>query len=842
MDELLRDFLNEAGEQIEAVTAQLVRFERDPGDSRAIANIYRLVHSIKGTCGFLDLPRLEAVAHAAETLIGRLRDGAPPTPDAVSLVLKAVDRIKQIVSGVGEGGAEPPGDDSKLIAELISLASGVKLRQPEPDVWEGPEAGPGLGAPQIAGASQASAPERRTETVRVSVATLEKMMSLVSELVLARNLLIERARGRGEETLEHPLQRLSSVTTELQHGVMKARMQPIGRLFASLPRIVRDMAADLGKKIDVVTTGGDTELDRQLVAVVRDPLTHMIRNAVAHGVETPQARLAAGKPEIGLISVRAYQDAGSIVIEVADDGKGLDAAAIRAKAVARGLAREAEIACLTDAEAARFIFAPGFSTAAEVTALSGRGVGMDVVRENIEAVGGAVSVVSRAGQGAAFILKIPLTLAIAPALIVCAGGERFALPQDAIVEAHEIGQDGARLDWAQGAPVLTCPRGMLPARDLRDILRLGAEEREREAATHGVVLRVGATSFAVLVDEILEVVDIVVKPLPAKFARAGMFSGVTVMGDGAALLILDATGLARALGIAKSDGFQALEPPAPAAEPRRAPIVLFRAGGPRLRAVSAALVARIDRLGPQDARPAAGGAVARIGGRLTPLVEASALGDARGEAFASSASLAPRPVLVFGEGEAVLGLVVDEIVDVVDAPLDLQAVGAGEGGLGAASVDGDVVDVLDVASLMNAAALKSAQRLGPAVLVVDDSPFIREMLAGVLRAEGREPILAADPDAAAAALADPSGVGAILIDADLAGEDGFAFARLLLDALDERAPPIVGLAPSPTAETRRRAEAAGLRGVVGKFDRRGLAALLRDLADDPVGGAREAAA
>lgn len=823
MDELLKDFLVETGEHIEAVTAQLVRFERDPGDTRIIANIYRLVHSIKGTCGFLDLPRLEAVAHAAETLIGRLRDGAPPTPDAVNLVLRAVDRVKQIVGGIEKSGSEPSGDDSQLIAELVSRASGVKLRQPDNEVWEASEGGerPETPAP-AAPAPQALLPERRTETVRVSVGTLERLMALVSELVLARNQLVDQGRRIAGDELEQPLQRLSSVTTDLQHGVMKARMQPIGRLFSSLPRVVRDLAAELGKKIDVVTAGADTELDRQLIAVVRDPLTHLIRNAVSHGLETPDLRRAAGKPETGLLSVRAYQDAGAIVIEVSDDGRGVDVPSIRAKAAAKGLAREAEIACMSDAEVSRFIFAPGFSTAETVTAISGRGVGLDVVRENIEAIGGSVALASTSGKGASFILKIPLTLAIAPALIVASGGERFALPRDGVLEAHELDENGARLEITQGAPVVVCGRGVLPARDLRDILRIGPPEAERALATHAVLLRIGGATFAVLVDDILEVVEIVVKPLPPKIARIGMYSGVTIMGDGSALLILDASGLAQSIGVEKADAFSVEAPDADGLAPP-APVVVFRTLDGRVMATPASMVARLDKLTAADLRFVDEGAVARVAGRLTPILDAQAIDWPK----ATPGRPTPfKPLVVFGEGAQIVGLVVEEIVDVLETTLDIEAPSDRPGALGAATVKGRIVEVCDVGWFMDRgrgeAAAPSAE--AAAVLLVDDSPFFRDLLAAALRAAGHRVVVAADADAAAAALSDPEAISVIALDADLAGEDGYVFARVLRDALESRAPPIVGLDAHATPSAKRRAQAAGMAAVVGKFDRAGLIA------------------
>ena len=831
MDELLKDFLVETGEQIEAVTDQLVRFERDPGDSRIIANIFRLVHSIKGTCGFLDLPRLEAVAHAAEALIGRLRDGAPPTPDAVTLVLRAVDRIKAIVAGIEETAAEPPGDDSALIAELVSRASGVRLRQPDNEAWDARVGD--IGA-EPAPTPWAALPERRTETVRVSVGTLERLMALVSELVLSRNQLVEQARNVGAEALDQPLQRLSAVTTDLQHGVMKARMQPIGRLFASLPRIVRDLAAELGKKIEVTTSGGDTELDRQLIAVVRDPLTHMIRNACGHGIETPEQRRAAGKPETGQISVTATHDSGCIVVEVSDDGRGVDAPAIRARAVAKGLAREAEVACLSDAEVSRFIFVPGLSTSRTVTSLQGRGVGMDVVRENVEAIGGSVSVTSAPGAGASFQLKIPITLAIAPALVVAAGGERFALPQDAVVEVHELGFGEARIESMQGGRVFVCGRGVLAVGDLAAMLRL-READAPMAATHVVVMRVGSQLFGVTVDEIVEVLEIVVKPLPPRLARLGLFSGNTILGDGTVMLILDGAGLAGLIGIERQESLRIAAPPAP--EPATpAPVVLFRIGAGTTQALPATLVQRIDSLRQSDLERVDGGHAARIGGRLAPVLIAP------GQDWPAAAPGLPapfKPLLLIGEGEACVGLVVDEIVDIVEERLDVAIGGREAGVVGTAALAGGVVEVPDVAFLIARARPAAATAPGgrPRVALCEASPFFRDLLRPALAGAGFEPVCVAGVEEAIAAV--EAGAVALLVDLE-GGEDAAAAALRLRGGGRGAQAPIIGLVPQANSAARRRAAAAGLDAAVGKFDRAGLVETLLGLV--AVGAVTEAAA
>ena len=397
MDELLNDFLVETTEHIEAAGEQLVLFERDPSNGGAIGRIFRLFHTIKGTCGFLGLSRLEHLTHVTESLIGRLRDGAPAAPETVSLILTAVDRVKFILAWLANTAKEPEGDDSALIEALqANLSSSASPPAPEPVSGEPPArvAVPASFAETAAGTSVEIAaapsipaqpgPTSRAETIRVAVGALERIMILVSELVLTRNQLLEITRHQEDAMVKAPLQRLSSLTTDLQDAVMRARMQPVGRLFASLPRLVRELAVDLKKKLYLVTEGADTEFDRQLVELIRDPLTHLLRNCADHGIEPPDKRLALGKPEEGTIKVTATHEAGYITIDVSDDGRGLDLERIRYKALARGLVSATEAKNLSDDEIGRFIFAPGFSTSPSVTSISGRGIGMDIVRDNIE--------------------------------------------------------------------------------------------------------------------------------------------------------------------------------------------------------------------------------------------------------------------------------------------------------------------------------------------------------------------------------------------------------------------------------------------------------------------------
>jgi two-component system, chemotaxis family, sensor kinase CheA len=411
VDELLAEFLAETTESLAELEVAVLGLERRRDDQQALARIFRLLHTIKGTCGFLALARLERVAHAVESLLARVRAGRlAVTPDIINLVLASLDRVKAILGGLSQDGFEPAGDDDALIAALAHAA--------EDEVAEGQTQGmPGSGGAANAGAASACTgePGSAPQTIRVAVDLLEDLMTLVGELVLVRNQLLQLARGQDGTEFAAPVRLLSHLTTELQEGVMKTRMQPIGNAWNKLPRLVRDLAGELNKEIELTLHGADTELDRQLLELIKDPLTHMVRNSADHGLESPAERRAAGKPETGRISLNAFHEGSHIIIEVSDDGIGLSAERIRAKAMALGLVSEARLAAMTEAQIQSFIFRPGFSTATTVTAVSGRGVGLDVVKTNIERIGGTVEVRSAAGSGTIFTIKIPLTLALVPA-------------------------------------------------------------------------------------------------------------------------------------------------------------------------------------------------------------------------------------------------------------------------------------------------------------------------------------------------------------------------------------------------------------------------------------------
>lgn len=863
MDDLLADFLTETHEGLTALDSALVRLERTPDDQPTLSEVFRLVHTIKGTCGFLGLPRLEAVAHAAENVLGRYRDGTlPVTPAGITVILSALDRIKAIVAGLEGTGAEPAGDDGPLIAALDAASEGriapalTPAPAPVPAAEALPEPVPPPAAPEPAAEGSAGLPATiaatdvapegaggiaAPQTIRVSVDVLEDLMMLVSELVLTRNQLLQLARSNQSDAFTVPLQRLSHITSDLQEGVMKTRMQPIGNAWAKLPRLVRDLAHELGKKIELDMRGAQTELDRQVLELIRDPLTHMVRNSGDHGLETPEERRAAGKPETGRITLNAYHEGGHIIIEIGDDGRGLPVGKIRAKALANGLATEAELAQMHEREILRFIFAPGFSTAQQVTSVSGRGVGMDVVKTNIEKIGGTVELVSREGRGTTFTIKIPLTLAIVSALIVEAGGERFALPQIGVVELVRVAagsaQDGApRIERIKDTPVLRLRDRLLPLVSLAGLLRLapaGAATQDGFVA----VMQVGGQAFGIILDRVFDTEEIVVKPVAPILRHVTMFSGNTILGDGSVIMILDPNGIARATGVGSD---------APAEQGRRAvasaalrsdqssSLLLFRAGEGAPKAVPLGLVARLEDIAADRIEMSGTTPVVQYRGRLMPLVAMSP-GWVRPQGTARQA------VLVFTEHDRAMGLMVDEILDVIEERLDIQP-GSGEPGyIGSAVVAGRVTQVIDTAHWLARAgedwfraARPTAGGGRPRLLLVEDSAFFRHLVVPALAAEGYEVAAVDTPVAALRLREDGMEFDAVVSDIEMPDMDGLAFARALRAGGAWAEVPLIALSSRAEPADIARGREAGFTDYVAKYDREALVQSLRDCLGAPL--------
>ncbi len=820
MDELLNDFLAETSEHLEAASSQLVQFEIEPSNSAIVASIFRLVHTIKGTCGFLGLSRLEALTHAAEAVVSHLRDGNKATPEMVTLILAAVDRVKLILAELEANAVEPHGDDRDLIADLEGHLPSSEPGEAEifrPSI-------PALPTPTpVEPINEKGERQKRTETIRVDVTSLERIMVLVSELVLTRNQLVELNRKHEDEAVKAPMQRLSALTSDLQDSVMRARMQPLSRLFARLPRLIRELGTETKKKLTLAMDGGETELDRQLIEVVRDPLTHILRNAADHGIETPADRLAAGKPEAGTIRIAASHEAGYISISIADDGRGLALERIKEKALARGLASAAELEAMAPETVYRFIFLPEFSTAAAVTSISGRGIGLDVVRENIETIGGSITVTSTQGKGTSFNLKIPLTLAIAPALIIEAGSHRFALPQQSVIEAIGFGEGSAhKVERVQGGMVLRLRDKVLPLVDLRDVFKLEHGPLDIAAAKLAVIMRFGAHLFGIIVDSVADVQEIVVKPLGASLAHLYMFSGHTILGNGSVVLILDPVGLARTVGLIQILDLGVQHIPERFVPPReKTRLILFRSGNGALKVVPLSLISRIESVTGDAIVISDDRLVMQHRGFLMPLLH---FDDAR-----SHETIAGRPVLVLGIGGESVGLIVDEIIDIVEDFLDIEIASASAGTIGSARINGLVVEIIDISHFVKLARPDAFARgivNRFSVLLIDDRLFFRDMLAPILAAAGYRVTTATSGQDALFLLSKGAVFHAVVTDTDMPEMDGYRLAHEIKSNPRNAGIPIIALAANAAPIISQAAAASGMVGVVAKFDRAGLLAML----------------
>ncbi|MBL6079295.1 chemotaxis protein CheW [Belnapia sp. T18] len=856
MDDLLADFLTETNEGLGALDAALVRLERAPEDMATLSEVFRIVHTIKGTCGFLGLTRMEGVAHAAENVLGRYRDGAlRVTQSGISAILGAIDCIRGIVAALEGTGAEPAGNDSALIASLDAIASGEAAPAPAPAapvaVTPAPVAPPAPMAPPVAVAPPPATPAASAEpepggvnappqTIRVTVDVLEGLMMLVSELVLTRNQLLQLSRNGTDSAFAVPLQRLSHITSDLQEGVMKTRMQPIGNAWAKLPRLVRDLGVELGKKIELEMRGAETELDRQVLELIKDPLTHMVRNSADHGLETPEQRIAAGKPEAGRIMLNASHEGGHIIIEIADDGRGLNAERIRQKVLAQGLATEAELATMPEREIQRFIFRAGFSTAAAVTAVSGRGVGMDVVKTNMERIGGTIEVRSKEGRGTAFVVKIPLTLAIVSALIVEAGGERFAIPQIGVVELVRVGGEGApQLERIKDSAVLRLRDRLLPLVNLSGLLHLESPATEESAFV--VVTQVGPHVFGIIVDRVFDTEEIVVKPVAPILRHVTMFSGNTILGDGSVIMILDPNGIARATGVGAESGEGEAErdgkrQAAAQRSDQRTALLLFRAGDATPKAVPLGLIARLEDVERERIENAGGRPLVQYRGKLMPLVPLSGHWD-------QSTAPERQPVLVFSDGDRTMGLMVDEILDVVEEHMAIDGAGERPGFLGTTVIGGKVTEMLDTAWWLRQAGedwfghdAEHQAGGGRRILLVEDSAFFRNLVIPAIGAAGYDVTAVANAEEALRLREAGLGFDAIISDIAMPGMDGIALARALREGGAWRDLPLIALTGRAEPADIERGRAAGFTDYVAKFDRAALLESLRQCLSAPVVG------
>lgn len=888
MDDLISEFITETTDSLSMLDQELVKLEQNPDDTGILSNIFRIVHTIKGTCGFLGLPRLESVAHASENVLGKIRDKElEATPQAITLVLESLDCIKELIDYLSSNGQEPEGDDSNLKGRLNHFAEtgqiqGAGAASPASQAKEEPmdmasffkgdddlnalieaqqkKAASGeeavaeapkpkmeviKPAPQpkaetkaephaeTKAAPQASSESTANQSIRVNLDVLENLMQMVSELVLTRNQLMQIVRTKEDRDFLVPLQHLSHITSELQDGVMKTRMQPIGNAWSKFPRLIRDLSLELNKKIELKMIGAETELDRQLLEMIKDPLTHMVRNSCDHGLEGPADRKKAGKDETGTVTLSAYHEGGHIIIKIMDDGRGLNIPKIKEKILANKLATETDLEHLSDQQIMQYIFRAGFSTAEKVTSVSGRGVGMDVVRTNIEKIGGTVELNSTYGKGSEFNIKIPLTLAIVSVLIVESCGERFAIPQINVTELVRVGKESEHLvETINKSPVIRLREKLLPLVELGSVLGIQQKEADwnvREAFV--AVCRVGGTDFGVIVDRVFDTEEIVVKPVADLIKSISLYSGNTILGDGSVIMILDPNGLARTVGdveISKDD--QARAALIDKGE-KLVGFLLFSIGKGAPKAVPLELVSRLEEIDVSHIEIAGDEPVVQYRGELMRLISLPGSDPLPTEGMAQ--------IVVFTYDKRTIGLVVSQILDIVHAPFNVKLQSKEKGFLGSMVIHEKTTDVVDVAQLLSSVIsemvsdttgevgatlpINSEKASEFNILLVEDSPFFRNLTVPFLAAAGYKITAAESGQEALKAIgADPQHFDLIVTDIEMPGMNGFEFTTACRALPGLVGTPIIAYTASLSDEVMKRGKSVGMNDCILKTDRPGL--------------------
>lgn len=846
MDDLLAEFLTETNEGLAGLDRQLLELEKDPQNEEIIRTIFRVIHTIKGTCGFLGLSRLENVAHSTENVLGKLRDKQLTVTLTVSGTLfAAVDRLKAIVAAIEIGEEERNPDEDVAIIQALnaclkdeanvieqvsapveiggdssssadvavneSSLSDIKDAHEEEKSVESVEIGTldaafGLFEDPISDdvikKDKSTVDNSKTQDVvknanegksatpisqqfiRVHLDVLDNLITLISELVLTRNQLLQLMQTSVDTSFHVPLSRLSYITTELQEEVMKTRMQTIESAWAKFPRIIHDLAKELGKKIDLLQIGGDTELDRQVLELIKDPLTHMIRNSADHGLETPEVRAKAGKPETGTITLKAFHEGGQIVIEIIDDGAGIDPVRLRKKLIEKGLTTPDEVSTLSDWQVINYIFKAGFSTATDITHVSGRGVGMDVVKANIEKLSGTIDLQSTVGRGTHFTIKIPLTLTIISALIFESQNQRFAIPQLSVTELVRVSPRSAyQIEYVNKTPILRLRKGLLPLIFLENLLGIKAtplDLSQRELCV--IVVHFGTMGFGIVVDRVFDTQEIVVKPLSRIFSQIRFFSGSTILGDGGIVLILDQNSIANQLKeISGSDAKHAiLSQFRPASD--KTLLLVFRVQG-KIYAVPLALVTRISEISKKQIEYVNKTWLIHYQEHLLPVAKFD------GNWTTDELKEHPddtMPLLIFTDRGNAMGLAIEEIINIIECDLEIEIENKTEGSLGTTLINGQTTSVVDCEYYLqkafpawfehrNIEYQEGVRKMK--ILFVDDSQFFRNLFMPLLTLAGFEVVTATNGVQALQHVRHRDDFDIIISDIEMPEMSGFELAK-----------------------------------------------------------------
>jgi two-component system chemotaxis sensor kinase CheA len=770
MEEVIKEFLVESFENLDKLDQDLVTLESQPGNKDVLNRIFRIIHTIKGTSGFFGFSKLESIAHSGENLLDGLRsDKIVPSAEITTALLKTVDAVRDILTSVHNTKAEGDVNYDDLVKTLKGLASGAGKSAPVKPAVDVPVVSPVEAPPTITTVAviepavvappvlehvadspqvesnieektsltaknlEAQVPEKNlakapiapepeakhasvTETsLRVDVHLIDDLMNLVSELVLARNQILQFSKTLNDSGLSSTTQRLNVITSELQESVMRTRMQPIENVWNKFPRVIRDVAQACKKEARIEMEGKDTELDKTIIEAIKDPLTHIIRNSVDHGLELPEVRKAKGKDPVGTVKLKAFHEGGYVIIEIIDDGAGLNIERIKTKAQEKGLISADYAKRMSDREAAKLIFAPGFSTAEQITNISGRGVGMDVVRSNIERIGGVVDVLTVANLGTTIRIKIPLTLAIVPALLVNSAGQRFAIPQVSLVELVRLPIEhiDREVEKIGEAHFIRLRGRLMPLVYLCQALKMRNGECWQASlgnrqSLNIIFVQVEGRQFGLVVDSVSDTEEIVVKPLSRQLKEIPVYAGAAIMGDGKIALILDVAGLSKHTGVFSNsdqelakdstDSEQSLK-----VKPKRRMLIVNAGSGTRV-AIPVERLNRLEEFEAERFESAAGQRCIQYREGILPLIH---VGEFLGRG--NSPERGTVKAVILDNQVMQIGLVVESVVDIVEESFSLTKVSVGSGIVGSAIVAGHITDFLDLGSLFSSVKLGSVE-------------------------------------------------------------------------------------------------------------------------------------
>jgi len=737
-DEILVEFIEEAKEILDQLDLDFVMLEAEPDNNKLIGNIFRGLHTLKGSSGFFALKRLEKLTHAGETLLGKVRDGTIAiNTSMVSVLLSCLDELRKLISGIETNQVEPPGDDSHLIEQLLNLSNGVSIplnsekpfvsevlppseknnlnpdihahevqnSPPQDEVVPESELNTNLEEPVKsdventieAFANESSAP------VKVNLELLDKLMNLVSEMVLARNRLLPFTNEFDDHQFSNAVRNIDLLTQELQERMMMTRMQPISQIWSKFPRLIRDVSNECQKKVNLIQIGSDTELDRTLIDAIRDPLVHIIRNCIDHGIEAPINRLSLGKPEIGQVLLKASHENGMVVIEISDDGGGINFELVSQTAVAKKLITSERALTISEMQLLEYIFLPGFSTKSVVTNLSGRGVGMDVVKNNISKIGGSVEINSYKNKGTNIRLKIPLTLAVMPALFVRCEKERYAIPQNSIVEMVRIdlSSDHTGLEDFYGTPVFRLRNKLVPLLLLNQQLHLSNKVPDHQSVIHIALLQSAGIQFGLLVDEVLNMQEVVVKPLGPLFAGISDFAGATILGDGSVALILDTDGIASSSGLVEKIQAKPLNPEIYLQEVSDdlVSMLVFELPGLHYTAIPLECVDRLESFTIDQIQKNGSREVVPYGDGIMQLIRINEYID--GAIHSPPSTDDPLSVITHYVDGVPMGLVVGKVHDITQVPSNMHQINSQQRGLkGCVIHNGSVINIIDIKEIL----------------------------------------------------------------------------------------------------------------------------------------------